>query len=155
MHARVFSTSRRFPSYLLLPLLLSLSVWLCEHALERLIRQTNPSLSYFLFNFYLPRCILSDFPSISSLASLPFSSCCHWTTTICITRYTYFFFTVPFVKRKIVSIYIYTFLIWIFSFKYATMKINNYFYSSTHMSIFVPFLYTYMKYIILLLLSTQ
>ena len=28
--------------------------------------------SYFLFIFYLPRCILLDFPSASSLASLPF-----------------------------------------------------------------------------------
>ena len=39
------STPRRFSSYLLL---------------------------YFLFIFYLPRCILPDFPSVSSLASLPF-----------------------------------------------------------------------------------
>ena len=34
-------------------------------------------LSYFLFIFYLPQCTLPDFPSDSSLASLPFSPCCH------------------------------------------------------------------------------
>ena len=39
------STPRRFPSYLLLTLLL-----------------------YFFFIFYLPRCTLQDFPSVSSLA---------------------------------------------------------------------------------------
>ena len=48
------STPRRFPSYLLL----------C-----------------FLFIFYLPRYSLPDFHSISSLASMPFLSCCHQTTT--------------------------------------------------------------------------
>ena len=37
--------------------------------------------SYFIFIFYLPRCTLPDFPSVSSLASLPFLSCCHRTTT--------------------------------------------------------------------------
>jgi len=31
--------------------------------------------SYFLVIFFLPRCTLSDFPSVSSLASLPFLSC--------------------------------------------------------------------------------
>ena len=47
------SSPGRFPSYRLLILLL-----------------------YFLFIFYLPRCTLPDFPSVSSLASLPFLSCC-------------------------------------------------------------------------------
>ena len=51
------STPRRFPSYLLLTLLL-----------------------YFLI-FYLPRCTLPDFSSVSSLTSLLFLSCCHRTTT--------------------------------------------------------------------------
>ena len=37
--------------------------------------------SYFLFIFYLPRWILPDFPSVSSLASLPFLPCCYQTTT--------------------------------------------------------------------------
>ena len=37
--------------------------------------------SYFLFIFYLPRCTLPDFPSVSSLASLPFLPCCHLTTS--------------------------------------------------------------------------
>jgi len=36
--------------------------------------------SYFLFIFYLRRFTLPDFPSVSSLASLPFSPCCHRTT---------------------------------------------------------------------------
>ena len=44
------SAPRRFPSYLLL---------------------------YFLFIFYLPRCTLPDFPSVSSPASLPVLPCCH------------------------------------------------------------------------------
>ena len=48
---------RRLPSYLLCTLFL-----------------------YFLFIFYLPRCTLPHFPSISSIASLPFLSCCHRTT---------------------------------------------------------------------------
>ena len=52
------STPRRFPSYLLLTLLL-----------------------YFLFIFYLPRCTLPDFPSVSSLTFLSFWSCCNRTTT--------------------------------------------------------------------------
>ena len=39
------------------------------------------SLSYFLFIFYLLRCTLPDFPSVSSLAPLPFLSCCYQTTT--------------------------------------------------------------------------
>ena len=52
------STPRRFPSYLLLTLLLN-----------------------FLFIFYFPLCTLPDFPSISPQASLPFLSCCHRTTT--------------------------------------------------------------------------
>ena len=30
--------------------------------------------------FYLPRIKLPDFPFMSSRASLPFLSCCHWTT---------------------------------------------------------------------------
>ena len=43
--------------------------------------------SYFLFIFYLPRIyLLPDFPSVSSLASLPFLPCCHRTTT---TRFTW------------------------------------------------------------------
>ena len=37
--------------------------------------------SYFLFIFYFPRCALPDFPSVSSLTSLPFSPCCHRRTT--------------------------------------------------------------------------
>ena len=37
--------------------------------------------SYLLFIFYLPRRTLLDFPSVSSLASLSFLSCCHRTTT--------------------------------------------------------------------------
>ena len=45
---RVTSPPRRFPSYLLI---------------------------YFLFIFYLSRCTLPDFPSVSSLASQPFLSC--------------------------------------------------------------------------------
>jgi len=32
--------------------------------------------------FNLSRCTLPDFPSIPSQASLPFLSCCYWTTTI-------------------------------------------------------------------------
>ena len=52
------STPWRFPSYLLLALPL-----------------------YFLFIFYLPRCTLRDFPSVSTQASLLFLSCCHRTTT--------------------------------------------------------------------------
>ena len=51
-------TPRRFPSYLLLTLLL-----------------------YFLSIFYFRRCTLPDFPSIFSLASLPFLPCCHWSIT--------------------------------------------------------------------------
>ena len=52
------STLRRFPSYLLLTFLL-----------------------YFLLIFHLPRCTLLNFPSVSSLTSLPFLSCCHRTAT--------------------------------------------------------------------------
>ena len=48
------STLRQFPSYLLLTLPL-----------------------YFIFIYYLTRCILPDSPSISSQASLPLLSCCH------------------------------------------------------------------------------
>ena len=36
-----------------------------------------PALLYFLLIFYLPRCTLPEFPSVSSLVSLPFLSCCH------------------------------------------------------------------------------
>ena len=32
--------------------------------------------------FYLPRCTLPDFSSVSSLVSLPSLSCCHRTTTM-------------------------------------------------------------------------
>ena len=53
------STPRRFPSYLLVTFLL-----------------------YFLFIFYHPLCTIPDFPSVSSLASLSFLSCCHRTTYI-------------------------------------------------------------------------
>jgi len=49
---------RRFPSYLLCTFLL-----------------------YFFFIFYLHRCTLPDFPSVSSLVSLPFLPCYHRTTT--------------------------------------------------------------------------
>ena len=52
------STATRFSSYLLLTLLL-----------------------YLFFIFYYPRCTLPDFSSVSSLASFPFLSCCHRTTT--------------------------------------------------------------------------
>ena len=52
-------TRRRFLFYLLLTLLLCI-----------------------LFIFYLPRCTLLDFYSISSQASLPFLSCCHRTITL-------------------------------------------------------------------------
>jgi len=37
--------------------------------------------SYFLLIFHLPRCTLPDFPPVSSLASLPFLSCCHHSKT--------------------------------------------------------------------------
>ena len=37
--------------------------------------------SYFLFIFFFSRCTLPDFPSVSFLASLPFSPRCHRTTT--------------------------------------------------------------------------
>ena len=64
---------RRFPSYLLCTLLL-----------------------YFLFIFCLFRCTLPNFPSVTSLASLPFLPCCHRTTTnvryevlVCIMTSTY------------------------------------------------------------------
>jgi len=46
---------RRFPTYLLL---------------------------YLFFIFYLSRCTLTNFPSVSSLASLPFLSCYHRTTYV-------------------------------------------------------------------------
>ena len=49
------STARRFLSYLLL---------------------------YFLLIFYLPRCTLLDFSSVSYLASLPFWTWCHRTTSL-------------------------------------------------------------------------
>ena len=52
------STPRRFPSYLLFTILL-----------------------YFLSIFYHPRWTLLDFPSVFSLASLPFLYCCHRTTS--------------------------------------------------------------------------
>ena len=51
-HNPLNSTPRRFPSYLLLTLLL-----------------------HFLFIYYPLRCTLPDFPSVSSLASLQFLSC--------------------------------------------------------------------------------
>ena len=44
--------------------------------------------SYFLFIFYFPRCTLPDFPSVSSLASLPFLPC-HRTTTQTIAQLTH------------------------------------------------------------------
>ena len=37
--------------------------------------------SYFLFILYFHRCILPDYLSVSSLASLPLLPCCHQTTT--------------------------------------------------------------------------
>ena len=63
MHSCIYTsppnpTPRGFLSYLLLNLLL-----------------------YFLFIFHLPRCTLPDFPSVSSLAFLPFFPCCHLITT--------------------------------------------------------------------------
>ena len=57
-HYRLTDDPRRFSSYLLLT-----------------------DLLYFLFIFYLPWCTIPDFPSISSLISLPFLFCCHRTTT--------------------------------------------------------------------------
>ena len=39
-------------------------------------------LIYFHFIFYFPRCTLPAFPSVPSLVSLTFLSCCHVTTTI-------------------------------------------------------------------------
>ena len=36
---------------------------------------------YFIFFFYFTWCTLQDFPSVSSLVSLPFISCCHRTKT--------------------------------------------------------------------------
>ena len=57
------SAPGRFPSYLLMTLLL-----------------------YFFFIFYLSRCTVPDFNSVSSLASLPFSSCCHQATTTILHR---------------------------------------------------------------------
>ena len=38
---------------------------------------SSVSFSYFLFIYNLPRCILPDFPYVSSLAFLPLLSCCH------------------------------------------------------------------------------
>ena len=38
--------------------------------------------SYFLSIIYLPRCTLSDFPSVSSLVFLPFLPCCNRTTIV-------------------------------------------------------------------------
>ena len=38
-------------------------------------------LLYFLFIFHIPRWPLPDFPSVSSLVSLSFPTCCHLTTT--------------------------------------------------------------------------
>ena len=52
------STPSRLSSYLLMTLIL-----------------------YFFTIFYLPRSTLPDFTSVSSLASLPFLSCCHRTIT--------------------------------------------------------------------------
>ena len=40
-----------------------------------------PSYLFLYFIFYLSRCTLPDFPSVFSLASLPFLSCCYRTTT--------------------------------------------------------------------------
>ena len=54
IHSVLELTPRKFPFYLLMTFLL-----------------------YFLIIFCLPRCILPDFASISSLASLPFLSWCH------------------------------------------------------------------------------
>ena len=54
-----YSTPRRFSFYLLLTLLI-----------------------YFLSIFYLPQCNLPNFPSVASLAHLPFLSCCHRTRII-------------------------------------------------------------------------
>ena len=54
---------------------------------SKLNSKTVPVLSslnhFFIFPFiwYLPRCTIPNFPAVSSPASLPFSSCCHRTTT--------------------------------------------------------------------------
>ena len=60
------STPRRLSSYLLLAL-----------------------LPYFFFIFYLPRCSLPNFPSVSSLVSLPLLSCCPRTTSVIFPLSTY------------------------------------------------------------------
>ena len=60
------SAPRWFPSYLLITVIL-----------------------HFLFIFYLPRCTLPDFHSVSALASLPFLSCCHRTTATIIVMNKY------------------------------------------------------------------
>ena len=53
------------------------------HLTSKLNSKTVPVLSslIFPFNYYHLRCTLPDFPSVSSLASLPFLSCRHRTTT--------------------------------------------------------------------------
>ena len=86
-------------TYLFLPRLAFSADYL--HGLTNLTRVTstpNPTtdgsrlifsvpFSCFIFIFYLTRCILLNFPSVSSLASLPFLPCCHRTTTTGVLLY--------------------------------------------------------------------
>ena len=59
----------------------SVCMWCLGETLLSCLIFSWPALLYFLSIFYLPRCILPDFPSVSSLDSLPFLSCCHRATT--------------------------------------------------------------------------
>ena len=45
-----------------------------------IVLPSHEILLYFLFIFYLSRCTLPEFLSVSSHASLPFLSCCYRTT---------------------------------------------------------------------------
>ena len=71
-----------------LPFLLLEANLTIGHLTSKLNSKAVPSylhlilLLYFLYIFYLPRCTLSDFPSVYYLASQLFLCCCHWTTTI-------------------------------------------------------------------------
>ena len=75
------STRWRFPSYLILTphlyLFLNFTSKLNSNTVP-VLPSLEPSLR---FLFYLPRCILPDFPSVSSPASLSFISCRHQTPT--------------------------------------------------------------------------
>ena len=61
-----------------------------DHLTSKHSSKTLPVLpsfdpSYLIIFFYLPRCTLPNFLSVSSLSSLPFLSCCHQTTTTSIS----------------------------------------------------------------------